>query len=59
MATLKTVKSDSKRRLINLKANREERNAIKANAKKFARGNVSEWVRYAAINFKPRSEDLK
>lgn len=57
---LKTIakSKESIRRLVNFKANNEELEAIKKNADLYADGNLSEWVRYASINFKPSKKDL-
>lgn len=35
-----------------------ERAHLKAMAKKYTGGNLSEWIRYAALYFKPRKRDL-
>lgn len=36
-----------------------ERALIGALARKYAGGNMSEWVRYAALNFRPTKEDFE
>lgn len=43
---------------IGLRVSETERAIIEAKAKKFTKGNVSEWVRYAAINMQPKKEDV-
>lgn len=43
---------------INLLVTKEELAEIRSNAKKFAGGNVSAWIRYAARKLLPRKEDL-
>lgn len=45
-------------RLLNIKVTKLEESYIRMKAEKFAEGNMSEWIRYAAINFKPVSSDL-
>lgn len=47
-----------KRTLINVLVTKEERAAIEARAKRFAKGNVSAWVRYAAGQMTPPKKDL-
>lgn len=41
------------RALINLKVESKDRKAIEARALKFAKGNVSAWLRYAGSKFTP------
>jgi hypothetical protein len=41
------------------KVNADEMRAILSNAHTFTKGNVSEWVRYAAMNCKPAKGDLE
>lgn len=43
----------------NFKANSEEIKKIKENADKYAGGNVTAWIRYAAMNCIPKSQDLE
>lgn len=45
--------------LRNFKTTDAEWKEIKAKAKRFARGNVSNWLRYAGMNFTPRAKDLE
>lgn len=54
----KTLTSNSreKRQLMNFEANKEERAIIKAKAKKYTKGKIATWVRYASINHIPASE---
>ena len=47
-----------KRKVQNFKAKDSEISTIKANAKKYADGNVAHWIRHAAMNYKPRAEEL-
>ena len=41
------------------KANAEEWLAIQTNANRFAGGNTSVWIRYAATKLEPKPEDLR
>lgn len=59
MATLKSAKKPSKLTLVNIKVTPLEKKAIKALADRYAKGNLSLWLRYAAINCRPRKEDLE
>lgn len=45
--------------LLNLKVTAEERKALVQNAKKFAKGNLSLWLRYSGLNHVPRKKDLE
>lgn len=57
---LKEVKTKNEIRTIaNTKVDAKERIIIEKNAKKYANGNLSLWIRQAAMNYKPRSCDLK
>lgn len=56
---LKTIKETEDKKLINFKATEEEEKAILANAKKYAGGNMSAWIRFASQNFIPKASDLK
>lgn len=56
---LKTVSKKTKRfKLLNVKVTQWEDDRISDLADKHAGGNKSEWLRYAALNFKPRKQDL-
>lgn len=55
---LKSAVKPTKSEMINLKLTRNERRMIQARADKYTGGNVSEWIRYAAINLEPRIQDL-
>ena len=48
-----------KTKLRNFKTTDAEWTAIRANAKKYANGNLSLWLRYAGMNHIPRKKDLK
>ncbi len=59
MAILKSTFDRKKNKgLINLKVTPTEYIQIKKNAIKFTKGNMSEWIRYAAIQLKPKPCDL-
>lgn len=47
------VKEAEEKSLINLKVTKSELKALKANAKKYAKGNLSLWLRHAGIFHKP------
>lgn len=55
MTKAKTAKKSKieKDTLINFRAKNSEMKKIKANAKKFADGNVSLWMRHAAMKYNP------
>ena len=59
--SLQTLKSliVEKRKLYNFKVLDEELAVIEKKAKKFARGNISAWVRYASMNHVPKEMELK
>lgn len=60
MAILKTlVKCEEKNKIRNFKAKPSEFKTIEANAKKYAGGNVSHWIRHSAMNYVPLKKDLK
>lgn len=44
--------------LVNFKIKKDEKKAIMAKAKKYAGGNLSFWLRYAALHFVPSKKDL-
>ena len=56
--TLKTIKKKEVRKLLNFKATDKETSKIIKNAKKYANGNVSEWIRFSSMNFVPNDSDL-
>jgi hypothetical protein len=45
-------------KVCNFKISDDDKNLIKKNAEQYAEGNISEWIRFAAINYKPRKKDL-
>lgn len=53
-STLKPAKSE----MINIKITRLERKLLQGKADKYTNGNVSAWMRYAAINLEPKVQDL-
>jgi len=46
-------KSQKPMRLINIKVNGKDRRALLAAAEKYAGGNLSAWLRFAGLHFKP------
>jgi len=56
---LKTaVRKSARTRLVNIKCTKFEITRIQGLADKYAAGNKSEWMRYAALHFRPRKDDL-
>lgn len=45
--------------IVPFKVNSEEMRLLLAKAHGFCKGNVSKWVRYAALHFVPAKKDLK
>jgi len=56
---LKSIKQTKPKTLTNFKVTEDELKVITRNAKKFAKGNVSEWIRFSSMNFIPSDKDLK
>ena len=44
---------------LNLRISIDEKEVIWEKAQSFTAGNLSEWVRAAALNYTPRKKDLK
>jgi hypothetical protein len=44
--------------VLTFKVNHEEMSSILARSIKFTKGNLSEWIRYASMNFIPTKKDL-
>lgn len=44
--------------LLNIKADRKDRAELKAQAKKFMEGNLSGWLRFAGMRFRPTKSQL-
>lgn len=57
MAKLKTLNREPKK-LITFKVSKSDLEALKKNAAKYAHGNLSEWVRYTGLNYKPKKTEL-
>ena len=53
------VKKEGDLKLVNFRATQEDIKIIKKMAKKYAKGNVSAWLRYVAMNYKPTKKELK
>ena len=48
----------SKRKCLTIKATRLEKAQMQKQADKYANGNLSAWVRYAALNYIPTAQEL-
>lgn len=58
MKVLKEFSAKKKRKYINVALDESELNAIQEKAQLFCRGNTSFLMRYAALNFTPRKDEL-
>lgn len=59
MAKLKSLPPKAEESsLVNLRVTAAEKRKIQAMANKYADGNVSHWIRYAAMTCVPRKTDL-
>ena len=47
-----------KMRMINVRMTKEEETSLKDNAKLYANGNISAWIRYITVHGKPLKSDL-
>lgn len=52
------IPTDNKNILINLRINKKDLEKIKKDAEKFYIGNLSAWIRYCCLNYKPKSDEL-
>lgn len=52
------LKEDKKTKYLSIKISESDYAKIILQAKKYTGGNVSRWIRYAAIKLKPNPEDL-
>lgn len=62
MSKLKKTKKQNpyvRKIVVTFKVNADEMRAVLSKAHTFAKGNVSEWVRFAATNCKPTKGDLE
>jgi hypothetical protein len=55
---LKSLKVENKSKTIGIRLSAAEYSILKDKAATFANGQVSEWIRYAALNFEPSDDDL-
>ena len=53
-----TLKRMKKAKLINFKVNELELAQIQTKADHYTNGDLSKWLRYAAIELEPKTEDL-
>ena len=53
------IKKDSNKVLVNFRVTKGELEEIKALAKKYAGGNLTAWLKYTAINYKPKKSEVE
>ena len=61
-AAKKTLSKDDREllKIVNLKVSSKDRSGLVKNAKRYAGGNLSAWLRYAGLHFTPaKSETVK
>lgn len=59
LKTTKKINPYARKILVPFKVNSEEMKTILARAHGFTKGNISEWVRYASLNFVPNKKDFE
>jgi hypothetical protein len=62
MPVLKQTKAPNpnlRKIVLDVRVNAEEMRTILARAHGLTKGNVSEWLRFAALNFKPTKKDFQ
>jgi hypothetical protein len=47
-----------RKKVVPIKLTMTEFKALRAKAEEHTKGNISEWIRYAALNLSPKTEDL-
>ena len=52
-------KKKAKENFIGLRTSEKEHNNIKMKANLYTDGNVSEWLVYAGLNYKPKKEEME
>lgn len=57
VTTLKQV-AENHRRMMALKVSQKEKRLMQERAKHYCEGNLSEWIRYAALNHRPLESEL-
>lgn len=55
---LKSSIKPKKINMVNVKFSDQEKDLLKKKAKQYTGGNVSEWIRYAALRLNPPQSDL-
>ena len=45
-------------KLVNFKASVEDINKIKNMARKYFNGNLSGWIRYCSMNYRPKKDEI-
>jgi hypothetical protein len=53
------VNETARTKLVPLKVNAEEFARLQTLANRYTDGNVSEWMRYSGLNFKPGAKDFE
>jgi len=62
MSNLKSIKKPNpyaRKIVVPFKVNADEMRELLKKAHQYTKGNISEWVRFAALNFKPKKEDFE
>ena len=62
MSILKATKKPNphaRKIVVPFKVNSEEMRELMKKAHGYSKGNISAWVRFAALNFKPKKEDFE
>ncbi len=54
-----TKKKKPREPMINIKASLKQKRALQARADAYANGNLSLWLRYAGMRYKPSQEELE
>lgn len=55
---LKNLKPETRSRPFNIKVTETEYTVLQTKAQRYTDGNISAWVRYAALNLQPKPEDV-
>ena len=53
------IKKESSKVLVNFRVTKDELEEIKSLAKKYAGGNMTAWLKYTAINYKPKKSEVE
>ena len=52
-------KKESEKTNVNFRVTKDELDKIKKLAKKYAGGNLTAWLKYTAINYKPKKSEIE